>query len=194
MLTFHDYPELCSSWRSHHVGRVLHVAEEGAVIAELSRTQLYGDVPLVYVSDKLHPVFELIHAEESFPVWVVENLEEEKKKDIQIIQVGILLKLKEVSQCLFHTLNAVFVRVKCEAETSLNQGLQQLNVCLCLALQSLSYFFHDSCIRTELKKMWMPENDSNKPLSSFWIFQTEELTSQGEQPNLKATLTSGHSA
>lgn len=78
--TFQDDPELRSSCRSLHVRRVLHIAEEGSVVAELSRTELYGDVLLVDVSDKLHSVFELIRSWKSFPIGEVENLQQVKGK------------------------------------------------------------------------------------------------------------------
>lgn len=77
--TFQNDPELRSSRRSRYVRRVLHVTEEGSVVAELSRTQLYRDVPLVYVPDKLHSVFELVLSREFFPIGIVENLQREGK-------------------------------------------------------------------------------------------------------------------
>lgn len=77
--TFQNDAELRSRRRSHYVRRVLHVAEESTVVAELSRTQLYRDVPLVYVSDKLNSFFELMWSRESLPIGKVENLQREGK-------------------------------------------------------------------------------------------------------------------
>lgn len=77
--TFQNHAELRSRRRSHYVRRVLHVAEERTVVAELSRTQLYRDVPLVYVSDKLNSIFELVRSRESLSIGKVENLQREGK-------------------------------------------------------------------------------------------------------------------
>lgn len=77
--TFQNDAELRSRRRSHYVRRVLHVAEESTVVAELSRTQLYRDVPLVNVSDKLNSFFELMWSRESLPIGKVENLQREGK-------------------------------------------------------------------------------------------------------------------
>lgn len=80
--TFQNDAELRSRRRSHYVRRVLHVAEESTVVAELSRTQLYRDVPLVYVSDKLNSFFELMWSRESLPIGKVENLQREGKSGL----------------------------------------------------------------------------------------------------------------
>lgn len=82
--TFQNDPERCSSRCSCYVWRVLHVTEEGPVVTKLSRTQLYRDVPLVYVSNKLHSVFELNWSWGFFPIGKVENLPKEKEIEIKL--------------------------------------------------------------------------------------------------------------
>lgn len=76
--TFQDDPELRARRCSRYIWRVSHFAEVGSVVAELSRTQQYRDVPLVDVSNKLHSVFELLLSMESPPVAEVENLQQGK--------------------------------------------------------------------------------------------------------------------
>ena len=77
--TFQNHPQFCSSRRSFHIWWVPHITEERSVITELSRTQLYGRVPLVDVSDELHPIFELRWSWVYFPTGEVENLKLEGK-------------------------------------------------------------------------------------------------------------------
>lgn len=83
--TFQNHTDLGPSRRSRDVRRVLHVTEEGSVVAELSRIQLYGDVPLVYVPDELDPVFELLLSREPHPVGIIENLPREGKTGVNVI-------------------------------------------------------------------------------------------------------------
>lgn len=118
-LTFQNDPELYSSRRSHHVWWVLHVAEEGTIVAELSWIQLYRHVPLVYVSNKLHPIFELVWSREFFPIIKVENLQQQKK------QGG-----KKKSDLTVNTLNALVNTIHHltdKAETNKKPGLH----CVC---------------------------------------------------------------
>lgn len=73
--TFQHDAELGPCRRSRHVRWVLDVAEVRAVVAKLSRIQLYGGVPLVYVPDELNSFLELNMPHEFLPAGEVENLE-----------------------------------------------------------------------------------------------------------------------
>lgn len=70
-------PKLYSSHCSSHVWWVPHVTEEGTIVTELCRTQLYWDVPLVDVTNKLNSILKLNLSGESFPTGKVENLQRE---------------------------------------------------------------------------------------------------------------------
>jgi len=78
-LTFEDDPELRPGRRAPDVGRVLDVAEERPVVAELSRVELDGHVPLVDVPDEPDAVFELVLAREPFPIGQVVDLTGNRK-------------------------------------------------------------------------------------------------------------------